>query len=201
MANPTATALNIFQTLAAFDATYDEEFVRAKIDPPGREVPRGNLYRRDGQILGNLQDDAIRRIVKSVPRRSFDNRQSIASALREPVGAAVISTASIPNAGGTGDFTIPARIESGQAIGIRLVSVGGLSAVATLEFFVDAARSVLCYQAIGVDPSTAYVEATPFALMSNVDLAGLEARTLYGRVTNNGAAASVFEVEAVLEGI
>lgn len=207
MANPTATAIDIFQTLAAFDAQFDEEFVRLKIDPPGKEVSRDQIFKRDGEILGNLQDDAIRRLVKSIPRRSFDNRQSIASALREPPAAPVIATASIPNAGGTGDFTIDARIADGQVLAIRVVSVSGLSALIDIELFVDAARLLSAYRALAVDPSTAFVDGTPFALMhigppgSPGDLAPLEARTVYGRITNNGAAASLFEIEAVIEGI
>jgi len=200
MAN-TTDALNIYLDLAAFDALYAQEFLKAKIDPPGLEVTVDQIYRRDGKLLGNLQDDLVRRVVSSVARRSFDNRQAIAADLREPLGVTLLTVGPIANAGGVGDFTIPARIASGTLEWLRLVSTGGLSANVILELFVDAARTELAYQASGVDPSVAYVEGTPVTLIGNVTGANLEARTLYGRITNNGGASSVFELEAVIKGI
>ncbi len=206
MADPT-NPIAIFQTLAAFDIQYAEEFVRLKLDPAGKLVPVGSLFKRDGAILGNLQDSAIRRLVQSFPRRSLDNRQVLADALREPPAAPVVGIASIVNGGGTGDFEIDARVADGQVLWLRLVSVAAASALVDLELFVDVARTKLAYRALAVDPSTAFVEGNAFALVHTGtpgapgDGSPLEVRKVYGRITNNGAGASAFELEAIIEGI
>jgi hypothetical protein len=66
-----------------------------------------------------------------------------------------------------------------------------------IEFFADAARTRLVYQALAKDAFTsAFVDGTPFALF---DLAGgLELNTIYYRLTNDGANASTYNIALVV---
>lgn len=103
--------------------------------------------------------------------------------------------------GGTVDFTIVAgSTATVRAVlqHLRLVA-NGTCADATIQFFRDAARTVEVYSAFGVDPSTEFVDRTPATLRGD-DGTALESGTVYGRITNNDAGDSTFDVEVELWG-
>lgn len=200
MANP-SNSIDVRIPLAEFRAQYADLFVTLKIDQAGREVALANVREKPGQLYGNAADDWWLRLIAQFPRRFYDNRQAVTSDLRIPAAAAAISVTALGPAGDF-DFEIVSGLRSGTLVWARLVSSGGTpSADANLELFHAATRlpAERLYGAENVDPTAGYVEGTPAALIQDdgADLTG----TLYGRITNNGAAASDFALELVLEGI
>lgn len=198
MSNP-SNSINVHQSLAAFRTAYEELFVTLKIDQKGKEVALENIREKIGQLWGNAADDMVLRLIQLFPRRFYDNRQAIASASRVPAAASAIATAGL-GAAGQFDFTITTGLASGTMLWAKLVSSGGTpSADADLELFSDSGRTLRIYAAENVDPSTAFVEGTPAAMIP--DAGGNLDGSIYGRITNNAGAASDFALELVLEGI
>lgn len=198
MANPT-NSVDVRLSLAAFVAAYEALFVTTKVDPPNNQIALANIREKQGQRWGNGADDVILRLIGQFPRRFYDNRQGIAADRRVPASEPAIATTGLAAATAF-DFRVDSGLASGTLLWARLVSSGGApSADADLEFFSDSGRTLRVYGAVNVDPSTAFVEGTPAAMIPDAggDLDG----TLYGRITNNGAAASDFALELVLEGI
>ncbi len=185
--NQSSNTVNVQASLADFKTAEVDRFAATKVDKINRVAA---LVRRwVGAIWGNGVDDFILRVIELFPRIMHDTL------------AAPQTTATAANGGGTVDFTLDMNgAESGTLKFLRIVSVGGLTAVITVQLFADAARTVEVYNAAGVDPSTQYVERTPAFLLGDA-VVTLEAGTVYGRITNNGAAGSTFTVQAVCEGV
>lgn len=197
MANPT-NSIDVRIPLATFRTQYADMFVNLKKDQAGEEVALENVIEAPGQLYGNANDDVILRVIGQFPRRFFDNRAGIPSASRIPAAAPLISVSALA-AATSFDFEIVSGLRSGTLMWARLVSSS--SADATLEFFSKNTRQAAerVYGAENVDPSVAFLEGTPSALVEDTgaDLNG----TLYGRITNNGGAPSDFDLECIIEGI
>ena len=114
-----------------------------------------------------------------------------------------ITTGNATASGGTVDFSIlvgDANDSFAKCVLNQLLLVAnGTCADATVRFFRDAARSDQIYEAANVDPSTAFADRDP-AHMRGDDGSLLENNTLYGRVINNDAGDSTFDVGVELWG-
>lgn len=114
-------------------------------------------------------------------------------------GPAVFDTRSTPtvtgsanSGGGTVDFTIVTGLTA-PLIEFLDVTANGNTVSSDIRFYRDSARTSLVYEVLARDAfTTPFVDATPWA---GYNRAGdLESNTLYGRITNNGANASTYDV-------
>jgi hypothetical protein len=106
--------------------------------------------------------------------------------------AAPLLTGSATSAGGTVDFTIVTGFPTPLIEFLDVAAVGN-TVTSDIRFYRDAARTSLVYEALARDAfTTPFVDATPWA---GYNRAGdLESNTLYGRITNNGANASTYNI-------
>ena len=101
-------------------------------------------------------------------------------------------TGSATSGGGTVDFTIAVGFPTPLVEFLDVQAVGN-TVDSDIRFYRDAARTSLIYETLARDAfTTPFVDATPWA---GYNRAGdLESNTLYGRITNNGANASTYNV-------
>lgn len=109
-----------------------------------------------------------------------------------------LTTANATGSGGTVDFTIAVGVPYGELKHLRVVA-NGTCADCDVQFFRDSGRTDEIYALVGGDPSTQLVDRNP-GTMRGDDGSALESNTLYGRITNNDAGDSTFDVEIVFWG-
>lgn len=106
--------------------------------------------------------------------------------------AAPLVTGSATSGGGTVNFTIATGFST-PLIEFLDVEANGNTTTSDIRFYRDAARTSLVYEALARDAFTApFVDATPWAGYNRSG--DLESNTLYGRITNNGANASTYDI-------
>lgn len=182
--------IDVQQGVANFKTQYAQYLVLKK-DKQGREAALGDLENASGQLWSNWLEDTVLKILEHGHRRMLDNR------------AAPLVTGNATSGGGTVDFTLDVKSVNGRGVWLKVVSdaasVGGV-----VEFFSDAARTKLVYQAdikAGSPPvdSDTLIDGTSWTAIAD-DGTDLESGTLYGRVTNNGGSDSTYTVTLVFEG-
>ena len=113
--------------------------------------------------------------------------------------ASPLITGSAAGNGGTVDFSIAVSVNFGEMKQLRVTVDTGTCASATVQFYRDAARTDLIYEALNVDPSIQFVDRNS-ATMRGDDGSFLESQTLYGRIANNDPGAATFDVGLVFWG-
>lgn len=112
--------------------------------------------------------------------RIFDSRSS------------PVTTGSAASGGGTVDFSIATTLATPLVQYLDVTAIG-ITLVSDVRFYRDAARTSLVYEALARDAfTTPFVDATPWAGFNRAG--DLENGALYGRITNNGANASTYDV-------
>lgn len=109
-----------------------------------------------------------------------------------------LTTGNATASGGTVDFTVAVGVPYGELKHLRVVA-NGTCADCDVQFFRDSARTDEIYALVGGDPSTQLVDRNP-GTMRGDDGSALESNTLYGRITNNDAGDSTFDVELTFWG-
>jgi len=112
-------------------------------------------------------------------------------------GASKTVTASASSGGGTAVGSLSLGINSGLTVYLK-VTANGNTTNSDIEFWRDVGKTDQVYQALGKDAFTSpFADGTPWSFVTASDLtAGL----LYYTITNNGANASTYDIEALFHG-